>query len=164
MQAFKSPTFRLAFSRLARATPLLVRSPVTSRLPSIHAPRAFSSTPIPHFSHSTFKMAGGNVVEITTKEDFKSKVTDSQEPILVDFFAEWCGPCKAISPAVEKLSEQHTGIKFYKVDVDKLGEVAAENEISAMPTFLFFKDGKKIEMVRGANPPAINAAVQKLLA
>jgi thioredoxin 1 len=62
------------------------------------------------------------------------------------------------------MSEQHTGIKFYKVDVDKLGEVAANNEISAMPTFLFFKDGKKINMVRGANPPAIQAGVQQLLA
>ncbi|KAJ5194810.1 uncharacterized protein N7498_008248 [Penicillium cinerascens] len=164
MQAFKSPTFRLArFSRLARATPLLVRSPLTSRLPSVHAPRAFSSTPVPHFSRSSFKM-GGNVVEITTKEDFESKVIGASEPVLVDFFAEWCGPCKAISPAIEKLSVEHTGVKFYKVDVDKLGEVAASNEISAMPTFLFFKDGKKVDMVRGANPPAINAAVQKLLA
>jgi thioredoxin 1 len=108
-------------------------------------------------------MAGGNVIEITSKEEWESKVANSTDAVLVDFFAEWCGPCKAIAPAIEKMSETHTGVKFYKVDVDKLGEVAADNGISAMPTFLFFKDGKQIEMVRGANPPAIQAAVQKLL-
>ncbi|KAJ5674616.1 thioredoxin [Penicillium maclennaniae] len=108
-------------------------------------------------------MAGGNVIEITSKEEWESKVINSSEPVLVDFFAEWCGPCKAISPKIEEFSEEHSGVKFYKVDVDKLGEVAADNGISAMPTFLFFKDGKQIEMVRGANPPAIKAAIQKLL-
>lgn len=96
-------------------------------------------------------------------DEFKEKVTNSQEPILVDFFATWCGPCKAISPQIEKLSNEHTGIKFYQIDVDQLSEVAAENGISAMPTFLFFKGGEKVETVRGANPPAIMAGVQKLL-
>jgi thioredoxin 1 len=86
--------------------------------------------------------------------------------VLVDFFATWCGPCKAISPQIEKLSLAHENVKFYQVDVDKASEVAAENGISAMPTFLFFKDGKKIDSatVRGANPPAIQAGLQQLLA
>lgn len=84
--------------------------------------------------------------------------------VLIDFFAEWCGPCKAISPQIEKLSTEHSNIKFYKVDVDKLSEVAAENGISAMPTFLFFKNGEKVETVRGANPPGIMAGIQKIAA
>ncbi|KAJ5098349.1 hypothetical protein N7532_005350 [Penicillium argentinense] len=91
-------------------------------------------------------MAGGNVVEITSKEQWVSDVLNASDPVLI-----------------EKLSNEYTGIKFFKVDVDKLGEVAAENSISAMPTFLFFKGGEKIETVRGANPPAIQAGIQKLL-
>ncbi|KAJ5697744.1 Thioredoxin [Penicillium malachiteum] len=108
-------------------------------------------------------MAGGNVVEIKTVAEWKANVAEAKGPVVVDFHATWCGPCKAIAPAIEKLSETHENIKFYKVDVDELGEVAAENGISAMPTFLFFNGGEKIETVRGANPPAINAAVAKLL-
>lgn len=84
--------------------------------------------------------------------------------MLIDFFAEWCGPCKAISPHIERLSEEHQNVKFFKVDVDQLSEVAAENGISAMPTFLFFKNGEKVETVRGANPPAITAALSKVAA
>lgn len=132
-------------------------------------------------------MAGGKVIDITTyvhsnpnppathnhhsqdhpanpfinsKDDFTAALKN--EAVLIDFFAEWCGPCKAISPQIEKLSEQYENIKFFKVDVDKLSEVAAENGISAMPTFLFFKNGEKVETVRGANPPAIMAGIQKI--
>lgn len=88
---------------------------------------------------------------------------NSKEPVLVDFFATWCGPCKAISPQIEKLSIAHENVKFFQVDVDKVADVAAENGISAMPTFLFFKNGEKVETVRGANPPAIQTGLAKLL-
>jgi thioredoxin 1 len=99
-------------------------------------------------------------------DEWKSLVEESNEPVVVDFFATWCGPCKAISPLVEKLSDSVTSVKFYKVDVDELANVAADNGISAMPTFLFYKDGQKRDdlTVRGANPPAIQKAVADISA
>ena len=86
--------------------------------------------------------------------------------MVVDFFATWCGPCKAVAPIVEKLSDSVTSVKFYKVDVDELASVAADNGISAMPTFLFYKDGQKRNdlMVRGANTRAIQEAVADISA
>lgn len=65
---------------------------------------------------------------------------------------------------VEKLSTEYENVKFYKVDIEEVPEAAAENGISAMPTFLFFKNGEKLNQVRGANPPAVNAAVKELAA
>lgn len=96
-------------------------------------------------------------------QDWQEKVVNTDDLVVVDFHAVWCGPCKAIAPAIEELSTKHTNVKFYKVDVDEVSDVAAENGISAMPTFLFLKAGNKIETVRGANPSAIQAGMQKLL-
>ncbi|KAE8449096.1 hypothetical protein EG329_008479 [Mollisiaceae sp. DMI_Dod_QoI] len=74
--------------------------------------------------------------------------------LIIDFYAVWCGPCKVISPAFEKLAKQHessTSIKFAKVDVDKAQDVAQACNITAMPTFQFFKGGNKVDEVRGAD-------------
>ncbi|KAJ5488884.1 Thioredoxin [Penicillium diatomitis] len=106
------------------------------------------------------------VTEIKSAKEWEDLVVKSKEPVVVDFFATWCGPCKAVSPLVEKLSESATSVKFYKVDVDELSTVAAENGISAMPTFLFYKDGQKRDdlTVRGAQPPLIQKAVAEIAA
>ncbi|KAJ5939309.1 hypothetical protein N7466_002443 [Penicillium verhagenii] len=155
---------RLARLPLSRATSSLLRSSVSQRTPFVATPlRTFSSTPIPHFSYSIPKM-GGKVINIKTAAEYKQLVTDAKEPVVVDFFAVWCGPCKAISPAIEKFSEAHEHVKFYKVDVDELSDVAADNGVSAMPTFLFYKNGELLETVRGANPPAIQKAVAAVAA
>ncbi|KAJ5893602.1 thioredoxin-like protein [Penicillium taxi] len=160
----KPSTIRFARLPVLRASSLLIRSSPLKQLTPAQSPfRAFSSTPIPKFTQS-FKMAGGNVIQINTAAEWKTLVEESTEPILVDFFAEWCGPCKAISPKIEELSVTHEGaLKVYKVDVDQLQEVAADNGVSAMPTFFFYKNGAKVQVVRGANPPAILAGVKTLL-
>ncbi|KAE8378765.1 thioredoxin [Aspergillus bertholletiae] len=107
----------------------------------------------------------GNVIDIKSAAEFKEKVlSENAGPVVVDCFAEWCGPCKAISPKLAALSTVHTGAKFYKIDVDELSEVAAELGIRAMPTFIFFKNGQKVNEVVGANPPALEAGITALTA
>lgn len=78
---------------------------------------------------------------------------------MIDAFATWCGPCKVIAPEILKLSESYPNASFYKVDVDEHPEIAAELGVRAMPTFIFFKGGAKIQQVVGANKPAIEAIV-----
>lgn len=90
--------------------------------------------------------------------------------VLVDFYADWCGPCKTIAPIYVNLSKKHTvpGILgFAKVNVDNARDVAAQYGISAMPTFLAFKEGKLVAVngasqIRGADLKALNAAAEKL--
>ncbi|KAG7195519.1 Cytoplasmic thioredoxin isoenzyme 2 [Scheffersomyces spartinae] len=79
--------------------------------------------------------------------------------VVVDFFATWCGPCKAIAPILDKFSSEFSSAKFVKVDVDELSKLAQEYEITAMPTILFFKNKKVVHKVLGANPNAIKAGI-----
>ncbi|CAN3372640.1 hypothetical protein DIURU_004867 [Diutina rugosa] len=75
--------------------------------------------------------------------------------IVVDFFAEWCGPCKAIAPVLDQLSNRYNSVKFIKVDVDQLTDLARKYEVNAMPTFKFIKNGKVVDEVVGADPNKI---------
>ncbi|GAD94099.1 hypothetical protein MYCGRDRAFT_82116 [Paecilomyces variotii No. 5] len=99
------------------------------------------------------------VHNVSTKSEFTEKT--GQGVAVVDFFATWCGPCKAIAPKIEELSEKYPSATFYKVDVDTLSDVAAEIGIRAMPTFHVYKNGERVEEIVGANPPAIEAAIKK---
>ena len=75
--------------------------------------------------------------------NFKTEVLDSKEPVVVDFFAEWCGPCKAMAPALDAVSKEMAGkIKVVKLDVDQNPETTQAYRIQAMPTLLLFMDGK----------------------
>ena len=83
---------------------------------------------------------GANIVSDKT---FDAEVLQSKEPVVVDFFATWCGPCKAMAPALEEVANEMKGkIKVAKIDVDQNPEIAQQYRIQAMPTLLLFKDGK----------------------
>ena len=83
--------------------------------------------------------------------NFEKEVLKSSEPVLVDFFAEWCGPCKAMAPALEAVAADMKGkVKIAKLDVDQNPTVTQEYKIQAMPTMMIFKDGKKVAERVGA--------------
>jgi thioredoxin 1 len=92
-----------------------------------------------------------------------NKLIQSNTYVLIDFWATWCPPCKMIAPIFEKLASEHASegnVAFVKVDVDAQQEIAQKYQITAMPTFLFIKDGEIQQTVRGANPPALKAMAQ----
>lgn len=74
-----------------------------------------------------------------------------QGAVVIDFFATWCGPCKRIAPFFEKLAESVKSVSFFKVDVDESPDLVNEFDVSAMPTFVFLKDGKEVKRVEGAD-------------
>lgn len=81
------------------------------------------------------------------KQGFNENVTSSKGAVLVDFFAEWCGPCKMLAPSLDELSEE--GYTIYSVDIDKNPELAAEYGVMSIPTLIFFKDGEKMDRIVG---------------
>ncbi len=86
-------------------------------------------------------------------QSFKDEVLSSSEPVLVDFWAEWCGPCRSLTPIVEELSEEFKGkIKVAKIDIDANQEVSVEYGIRNIPTLLFFKNGQVVDKVVGVQP------------
>jgi len=88
-----------------------------------------------------------------TEKDFRTEVLESDVPVMVDFWAEWCFPCKTISPLVDELAKEYSGkLKVVKVDVDSNNRIAADYMIMSIPSLLIFKEGKVVETIRGAVP------------
>jgi len=94
-----------------------------------------------------------------TDANFESEVLQSDVPVLVDFYADWCGPCKMIAPSVEQLSAEYEGkAKVFKLDVDSNGVTAQTYRVMSIPTLLVFKGGKVVDTIVGAVPKATLAA------
>ena len=97
-------------------------------------------------------MASQNVVQFTDA-NFDSEVTNSETPVLVDFWAEWCGPCRMLAPTIDELAEEYKGkIKVGKVDTDANRNTAMKFSISAIPTVIIFKKGQIVQKLSGLRP------------
>lgn len=104
-------------------------------------------------------------VTVLTKANFEQEVLMSNKPVLVDFWAQWCGPCRAVAPVMEELANQYENkAKICKVNVDEEGELAAKFRIMSIPTVMLFKDGQMVEKVIGArSKEEFSRAIEKNL-
>ena len=100
-----------------------------------------------------------------TEENFKNDVLESSEPVLVDFWAPWCGPCKMIGPIVEALAQEYEGkgVKVGKLNIDEHGAVASQFHVMSIPTLLFFKDGEVVDQLVGVqSKDALKKKIEEL--
>lgn len=109
-------------------------------------------------------MTMAEIVEVTD-QNFESEVLNSDKPVIVDFWAEWCAPCKQIAPVIKDLAEVYGDrVKIAKMDIDSNPNTPGQYGIRAIPTILSFKDGKVVDQLQGARPKAdFEAAIKKLL-
>jgi thioredoxin 1 len=107
----------------------------------------------------------GSMIEVTD-QNFEQDVLKSPTPVLVDFWAVWCGPCKMIAPAIEEMAQKYTGrLKVVKLDVDQNQGTATTYGIRSIPTLLIFKGGKVVDQVVGAVPKSeIEKRLERVLA
>jgi len=104
------------------------------------------------------------MVVFVNDKTFADEVLKSELPVLVDFYADWCGPCRMVSPVVDQLSDEYVGkVKFCKINVDESPETAQAYRIMSIPALYFFKNGKQVDQIIGAVPkPAIAAKLAAL--
>ena len=89
-----------------------------------------------------------------SKENFQNEVINSKSPVLLDFYADWCGPCRMVSPIVDEISEERADIKVGKINVDEESELASKFGIFSIPALVVIKDGKIVNQSVGARPKA----------
>jgi len=101
---------------------------------------------------------------IVNTQNFDQEVIKSTQPVVVDVFATWCGPCKMMLPLFEELSQEMHNYKFVKLNIDEERDLAIQYNISSIPTFLFFKDGKLVAKETGyINKDALKAKIESYL-
>lgn len=88
------------------------------------------------------------------KQNFEQEVLKSDKPVLVDFWASWCGPCRMVGPILDEIAEEREDFKICKINVDEQQELAAQYQIMSIPTLMVFKEGKIVSQSAGAKPKA----------
>lgn len=102
-----------------------------------------------------------SVCAIETEDAFNEALGHSfNQLVVIDFYAVWCGPCTTMAAPVRKLASEYTDVSFYKLDIDNVRTVAAEQKINSMPTFILYKDGGMVNTVVGAKPKALEDAIK----
>ena len=107
----------------------------------------------------------GSLATVVTDQTFQREVLESDVPVLVDFWAPWCGPCRMIAPLIDQLAEEYQGkLKAVKLNTDESPSVATEYGIRSIPTVMIFKDGQKVDTVIGAVPKStLSGTIEKYL-
>ena len=94
-----------------------------------------------------------SIIKIS-KENFVSEVLNSNKPVLLDFYADWCGPCRMVGPTVSEIANERSDVKVGKINVDEQPELAGEFGVMSIPTLLVFEQGKLVRQAVGARPKA----------
>jgi len=98
--------------------------------------------------------------EAVTEATFDEQVIQSEKPVIVDFWAEWCGPCHAVDPVLDKIVEEHDDLRLVKVNIDEEQELASRYGVMSIPTMILFRDGEPSAAVIGAQP---KSAIERAL-
>lgn len=108
-----------------------------------------------YYKQRTLKEEINTMAVLTiTKENFEQEVMKSDKPVLLDFWAVWCGPCRMVSPIVDQIAEERTDIKVGKINVDEQNELATAFRVMSIPTLVVVKDGKIVNQTVGVQPKA----------
>lgn len=156
----------LALVALAGAISLCTWAPgcFLNAAPTIQTTPAKQTTPARDSSkgETMFRTPTEPRIEHVDASDFETKVLRSESPVLVDFYADWCGPCRALSPVLEELARENPGAKIVKVDVDENPELAVRYRVDTIPRLMVFKEGQPVAQHSGlANKARLNALLQR---